>query len=297
MIYLSRNRAFTLIELLIVIAIIAILAAILFPVFAQARGKARQSACSSNERQLGMAVQLYVQDYDEQYPNGLGVVGGQRVWAGEGWAGQCSPYVKSADIYRCPSDTPGQRGKWDWPVSYAYNINFVAVPDEGDYEEEPPPAGVSLGAVRAPARSVLVFEVSDVLANIYEPREGSDPGGRHGRNFSASSNGLDNRLYAQRDWSTRTENQYQTGYLGNRLPPDPQSTQFQNPLGRHLAGSNFLMGDGHVKWLKGSAISSGFNATNENCYQDNIPPVAACAGEFHAEGTAVNVHAATFSIH
>ena len=62
------KRAFTLIELLVVIAIIAILAAILFPVFAQARAKARQTTCVSNARQIGMSVMMYVQDYDEGMP-------------------------------------------------------------------------------------------------------------------------------------------------------------------------------------------------------------------------------------
>ena len=64
----KSNKAFTLIELLVVIAIIAILAAILFPVFAQAREKARQTSCMSNERQLGLAVVQYVQDNDEMMP-------------------------------------------------------------------------------------------------------------------------------------------------------------------------------------------------------------------------------------
>ena len=64
-----RRSGFTLIELLVVIAIIAILAAILFPVFAQAREKARQSACLSNTRQIGTALSMYIQDYDEMTPS------------------------------------------------------------------------------------------------------------------------------------------------------------------------------------------------------------------------------------
>ncbi len=63
-----RPTAFTLIELLVVIAIIAILAAILFPVFAQARAKGRQAACLSNEKQIGTAIMMYAQDYDERMP-------------------------------------------------------------------------------------------------------------------------------------------------------------------------------------------------------------------------------------
>jgi prepilin-type N-terminal cleavage/methylation domain-containing protein len=64
----QRKAAFTLIELLVVIAIIAIIAAILFPVFAAARDKARQAACFSNLKQIGYALHMYLEDYDDRLP-------------------------------------------------------------------------------------------------------------------------------------------------------------------------------------------------------------------------------------
>jgi prepilin-type N-terminal cleavage/methylation domain-containing protein/prepilin-type processing-associated H-X9-DG protein len=111
-----RARAFTLIELLVVIAIIAILAAILFPVFAQAREKARSAGCLNNLKQVGIALQMYVQDYDEHMPNAC-------AW-GKAWlhgpaAKECpplvaaggpayiqeflAPYVKNEGVWYCPS--------------------------------------------------------------------------------------------------------------------------------------------------------------------------------------------------
>src|ERR1700755_1458334 len=76
---LAVRSGFTLIELLVVIAIIAILAAILFPVFAQAREKARQTSCISNNKQASMATMMYSEDYDELYPSAFGY------YAGQGW--------------------------------------------------------------------------------------------------------------------------------------------------------------------------------------------------------------------
>lgn len=95
----SRKTGFTLIELLVVIAIIAILAAILFPVFAQARAKARGTACLSNCKQLGTAYAMYVQDYDETSPNGRG--------SGWEWWTEMQPYMKSIELLYCPDRTDG----------------------------------------------------------------------------------------------------------------------------------------------------------------------------------------------
>ncbi|WP_309718584.1 DUF1559 domain-containing protein [Armatimonas sp.] len=95
----QTNRNFTLIELLVVIAIIAILAAILFPVFAQARAKARGAACLSNVKQIGTSMMMYVQDYDETTPSGRG--GGWEWWT------ELMPYIKNLDVLNCPDRTNG----------------------------------------------------------------------------------------------------------------------------------------------------------------------------------------------
>jgi prepilin-type N-terminal cleavage/methylation domain-containing protein/prepilin-type processing-associated H-X9-DG protein len=94
----STSQGFTLIELLVVIAIIAILAAILFPVFAQAREKARQTACLSNTKQLALGVQMYAQDYDELLP-----VAGYNAQCRGRWQWQVYPYVKNQQMFTCPN--------------------------------------------------------------------------------------------------------------------------------------------------------------------------------------------------
>src|ERR1700712_6152221 len=103
----QTRQGFTLIELLVVIAIIAILAAILFPVFAQAREKARQASCVSNEKQLALAVLQYTQDYDERYP--IGMTSGGADWGdiNNYWVGKILPYIKSTQVFACPSDPDG----------------------------------------------------------------------------------------------------------------------------------------------------------------------------------------------
>lgn len=106
------KKAFTLIELLVVIAIIAILAAILFPVFVQAKAAAKKTACVGNLRQIGLAFALYLSDYDDRYPDrkDLKLALGYRPWTGwppsdprAGWASQIiNPYSTARILWRCP---------------------------------------------------------------------------------------------------------------------------------------------------------------------------------------------------
>jgi len=98
-----RHPGFTLIELLVVIAIIAVLAAILFPVFAQAREKARQITCLSNSKQLATATMMYVQDYDETFPMNLYLGFDQGPCVYTAWT-SIMPYSKNNQLYNCPSN-------------------------------------------------------------------------------------------------------------------------------------------------------------------------------------------------
>jgi prepilin-type N-terminal cleavage/methylation domain-containing protein/prepilin-type processing-associated H-X9-DG protein len=129
---MRRRVGFTLIELLVVIAIIAILAAILFPVFAQAREKARQISCLSNIKQIGLGAMMYVQDYDETFPGGPGVAslwypGPRGTWdnlptnafgnvAPINVGGRLQPYIKNVGVFVDLNDPNGDRfaaGRWD----------------------------------------------------------------------------------------------------------------------------------------------------------------------------------------
>jgi len=122
-----NRRAFTLIELLVVIAIIAILAAILFPVFAQAKLAAKKTSSLSNTKQLGLGVMMYNTDQDGEYDTGS--PGNWWYPANTGaWSWDSSPYIKNAGIFSDPTDSPGKQSWQNWfsvpptiEVSYASN--------------------------------------------------------------------------------------------------------------------------------------------------------------------------------
>jgi prepilin-type N-terminal cleavage/methylation domain-containing protein len=167
---MKRRIGFTLIELLVVIAIIAILAAILFPVFAQAREKARQSTCLSNFKQIGTGVMLYLQDWDETFPpNRLATLpgGGDCDKKKITWKTATFPYVKSFDVYKCPSnpsngkgdETKGasQFGYPEFPISYAYSGSLL---HEGATKAMP------LAACPEPARYIMLVESQAPCADM-----------------------------------------------------------------------------------------------------------------------------------
>jgi len=170
----SLTNAFTLIELLVVIAIIAILAAILFPVFAQAKEAAKKTQCLSNTKQIGTGLYLYLNDYDDSlpmanYPAAPAYVGPPftvfAFHAGAGvaelaWADLVQPYAKNTQLFKCPSDSTGNpivagsaiKGE---PLSYALNYYFFRQP-----------AGVvrmaltggSMSELTAPASKIFIAE-------------------------------------------------------------------------------------------------------------------------------------------
>ncbi len=169
---MRRKVAFTLIELLVVIAIIAILAAILFPVFAQAREKARQISCLSNVKELGTSIMMYVQDYDELFP--LAITWGIPPGSSWGvWSDRIQPYMKSWDIMYCPSGGPRLIAAWDlgpqyewwanwrWFVQYGFNVDYLnndynctQIGQNGDAFGPP----TSLAAVEQPSSTVALAE-------------------------------------------------------------------------------------------------------------------------------------------
>ena len=113
-----KHRAFTLVELIVVVAIIVILAAILYPVFARYDYPDRKSSCTSNLKQLALGMKQYIQDYDEKYPPTENALGG--------WGTLIFPYVKSDAIFQCPSD----KNRADKTTDYFINARLASVQEK-----------------------------------------------------------------------------------------------------------------------------------------------------------------------
>ena len=261
----QSKKGFTLIELLVVIAIIAILAAILFPVFAQAREKARQTSCLSNTKQLSLGLLMYVQDYDETWPrnddcvnNGATPVAGAPATAygctgnpGYGdrvnhykWWYWTYPYVKNVDINFCPSRKGSlvlsAANKTDWNnsaeiINAGYGLNLSLT---GALNTWPTPApsgayrnswtGGTLSGLNFPSETMLMMETKN-------PAVGS---------FNVPSNGQTQTVYplASRE------------YWLHMLKNAPDYTTVNRNAASHSDGMVIAYTDGHSKWLKVDAL-------------------------------------------
>ena len=313
-----KNRGFTLIELLVVIAIISILAAILFPVFQNVRENARRTACLSNEKQLGLAVIQYTGDSDESLPTGISAGKpdtGAHFGDGSGWAGRIFPYVKSAAVFRCPDDfdAPPQRVTFQGkaytlsPVSYAYNGNLV------DFSLSPSDTGGVQGhssRLTSPASTVLLCEATDALypaaagnsvslADLSTPDEVGDQGFDQGNGCAAGS--ASTEAGGITGVVAGCTLPLATGYTGGGPILDNARKAYQQPCGnsatscpagllaatgRHGNGSNYLLCDGHVKWLHGEAVGTGFMFSTQQPAFNEDQDSAAHKGFPTAPGTA-----------
>ena len=231
----TAKSGFTLIELLVVIAIIAILAAILFPVFAQAREKARQTSCMSNMRQTGLAVNMYLQDWDEhtcKTHHDLGA--GETIADLYTWYQPLQPYIKNGSIFRCPSmnDTPTvfptgiTLANWN-----TYRTDYLI---NGFFSH-----GIGIAAISSPAEQIMIAERHSGIAFFdYHP------------------------------WASAPDNNWERGFLdgsGYKIGDPSSDTQLLDPtnIGRHSQGSNYDFADGHVKWLRFAATLDSTKAAND----------------------------------
>jgi prepilin-type N-terminal cleavage/methylation domain-containing protein/prepilin-type processing-associated H-X9-DG protein len=150
-----RKAGFTLVELLIVLAIVGVLAALLFPVFARAREQARKTSCQANQKQILLAVTMYVQDYDGLFPKiYYHDVSGQIVT----WYETLLPYTKSQQVFQCPTDS-GTKVGGSWKPAPKFRSSYAASYDLlwGDSLSEYAPSA-PMSRARKPATTVFLSD-------------------------------------------------------------------------------------------------------------------------------------------
>jgi prepilin-type N-terminal cleavage/methylation domain-containing protein/prepilin-type processing-associated H-X9-DG protein len=261
---IGKKHGFTLIELLVVIAIIAILAAILFPVFAQAREKARQASCISNMNQMGKATMMYSQDYDEMlFPYRVAVpnpftaeltpLGHTRATSRTFYSQLLYPYIKNWQVWRCPS----KPGSW---VNVATGcsdteLQFCSYGGQNSYSANyycfPADLGLSLAALVGPAGTVILMDGSYYGAlPVNPPALGTfTPSGSYLRYWKNIGNS-----YLFR-WSSPTGPPAE--------PTDAEAVQLGKS--RHTGVINVQFADGHTKAVAYDKLTT--DVTMWNPYQ------------------------------
>jgi prepilin-type N-terminal cleavage/methylation domain-containing protein/prepilin-type processing-associated H-X9-DG protein len=271
---LKQRHAFTLIELLVVIAIIAILAAILFPVFAQAREKARQTSCLSNIKQIALGKLMYTQDYDESLP--LGAYFPNPSQPVVMWYDVVEPYVKAgakgqmtassgpagrkfAAFYACPTFSNNQipmaagdptprayaAGMLDPAQSYVANSNLMPMNHPSmptTYFAGKPSV---LAGMEAPAQVVLTA---------------------HGRGFVPAVGGD--------DWTSGCTNREQD-YPNLPNVSIGDSSAYCAARYRHSGGSVYGLADGHAKWFRSPSESWRARSMAGAAWRKSLAPNAA----------------------
>ena len=255
---MKRHNAFTLIELLVVIAIIAILAAILFPVFAQAREKARAISCLSNEKQMGSGFMMYAQDYDETLPvwnDALNAPAGYVETSADLWDAKLLPYVKNGHPEIKAPDKHDYSGVWHCPDSEApakwrsYGVTYSFAFILPSYDSR---LGIKLAEIEAPAKYVLVGDSGADPATTFPDGPMSNDG----------NGGL-------LDPPSLFE-----GYSVYYKLPFGYSTDRERPY-RHQGGANYVFSDGHAKAYKAEVM-----------FPHPAPPTPASAAPAGVKGAA-----------
>jgi prepilin-type processing-associated H-X9-DG protein len=263
--------------LLVVIAIIAILAAILFPVFAQAREKARAATCLSNLKQIGLGVMMYVQDYDETYPVDASSCGsGTRDqpcskynpdWRPES---KTAPYIKNTGIFTCPSSS---RPNVTWDATRGV-CNYMAwgYPDFMCY-----PGDTSKGKPESYGWNQLVF-----FRCVGSPTGGCGAPGVPQAAIVAPADKimLADGCHPQLDWSrlpfanyTANSANGATNTLTYFRPPASNGTGAAidpNAHTRHSLGQNIGFLDGHAKWMQYSVFTGDLNAVQSKWFDYSV---------------------------
>ncbi len=273
---MKRTRSgFTLIELLVVIAIIAILAAILFPVFAQAREQARKTSCLSNVKQIGLGFQMYAQDYDESMPASFAlnpsINGGGRQEIP--YEHQIYPYIKNWAIFACPSDaTPintnnhdkgqyfdGSMADGKYRRSYGY-VCAIATDAGAAAGVAPDPntgmsewqKGKSLAAFDAPAETIAITEqwgTEGGLSNSFTP------GTPWGSMFTNCDTWKLSGRKRNADGSPKSPIDQAPASPG--INP-PCTTEFANnnkvQAKGHMDAMNYMFADGHAKVMRWAQV-------------------------------------------